>query len=300
VTELLQRKVHPFIFGLYRIALAGFLLLYTALLSNRWIEFYGPLGTSPIKLRDELTFVRPSVLSYLHTETGLWIYYGMVVVMLVAMLFGRWGKLPAIFIWLYTISIENSNANNVNAEEFAFCVFTFYAMLMPINSTLVFDFKKRSWSDSQKPVPAWILIPFIIHIELIYIISLPLKPYFDHAWVDGTLIYLAVNTFDMSRIPGWLGIFKWEHAIISRVMTWASLLVELAFPLLVWVPRFRVPVILAMVSFQLGIAVMLSGVQMFGLSMIIALILFLPSEDTHGYFRKGGWKKLLRTRSASS
>ena len=49
IKKLLDFKCHPFIFGLYRIALAGFLLAYFLLLSNRWMEFYGPLGISPIK-----------------------------------------------------------------------------------------------------------------------------------------------------------------------------------------------------------------------------------------------------------
>ncbi len=282
IKRLLEYRCHPFIFGLYRIALGLTLLIYMLLLSNRWIEFYGPLGISPIKLRDEIEFFRPSVLSYIHGETGLWIYYAVTVLMLTAFILGRWRKIPAIFIWLTMISIENSNSNNVNAEEFILTVMAFYAAIMPLNSTLVFDFKTKRFSDVQALVSAWSLIPFFIHIELIYIISLPLKPYFDHAWVDGTLIYLAVNTFDMSRIPG-CELFKIGHAVVSRVMTWLSLVVEAAFPILVWSSRFRVPVILAMAAFQVGIAVLLSGVQFFSLSMLIALILFLPSEKTHQF-----------------
>ena len=280
IRKFLEYRCHPFIFGLYRISLGCTLLIYILLLSNRWIEFFGPLGFSPIKLRDNIEFFRPSLLSYVHTDAGLWIYYVITLFMLVAFILGRLKKLPAIFIWLTMISIQNSNSNNVNAEEFILCVLAFYAMIMPINSTFVFDFKQRKFLDSQSRVSAWTLIPFFIHIELIYIISLPLKPYFDHAWIDGTLVYLAVNTFDMSRFPGW-EIFKIGHAIVSRIMTWSSLLVEAAFPILVWTERFRIPVILAMVAFQVGIAVLLSGVQFFSLSMINALILFLPSEKTH-------------------
>jgi hypothetical protein len=253
------------------------------LLSNRWLEFYGPDGISPIKLREQIDFYRPSLFSYIHTEGGLWVFYALIVIMTVAMILGRWGKIPAIFLWLTSISIENSNSNNVNAEEFALCVFTFYAMVMPINATLVFNFRNWRFLDVEKEVEAWSLIPFLIHIDLIYIISLPLKPYFDHSWVDGTLVYLAANTFDMSRFPG-LEILGVQHAIISKLMTCSSLLVEAAFPVLVWTKRFRVPVILAMVGFQIGIAVLLSGVQVFSLSMLLGLIMFLPSKTTHDFF----------------
>lgn len=282
MSKILNSRCHPFIFGVYRIALAGFLLIYFLLLSNRWIEFYGPLGTSPIKLRHAMEFYRPSILSYLHTEAALWIYYALILIMLIAMLLGRWGKIPAFLVWLTMISIENSNSGNVNAEEFSLCVFAFYALIMPINSTLVFDFKTWKWGDTTEPVPAWTLVPFLIHIELIYVISLPLKPYFDHSWVDGTLVYLAANTFDMSRFPG-LEILRSHDAIVSRLMTWASLLVEGAFPILVWTRRLRVPMILSMAAFQIGIAILLSGVQLFSLSMIVALILFLPSEAAHDF-----------------
>lgn len=281
--KILNYKCHPFVFGLYRMALSGFLFVYFLLFSNRWIEFYGPFGLSPIKLRDEVSFIRPSLLAYLHTDSALWIYYGLIIFMTIAMFFGRLRKLPAIFLWLTMISVQNSNGNNVNAEEFVLCLFTFYATLLPINETHVFDFGKRKFSDSCKPVNAWALIPFWIHIEIIYVISLPLKPYFDHAWIDGTLIYLAVNTFDMSRFPG-LEIMSVGHAIVSKLLTWMSLLVEGAFPFLVWSRRYKVPAILSMVGFQVGIAVLLSGVQTFSLSMILALILFLPSESTHDLF----------------
>jgi hypothetical protein len=282
IKRALNFKCHPFIFGLYRIALGGFLLLYMLLLSNRWIEFFGPYGISPIKLRTDIIIGRFSLLSYLHTETSLWIFYALTLLMTLIFILGRGGKLPALFLWLTLISIQNSLPNNVCAEEFALCVFAFYGVIMPVNSTLVFDFKQRKWSDVQTPVPAWALIPFFVHMELIYIISLPLKPYFDHAWIDGNLVYFAVNTFDMSRFPGW-SIFKIGHAIVSKIMTWSSLIVEGAFPVLVWT-RFRVLAILAMISFQVGIAIMLSGVQMFSLSMILGLILFLPSKETRDLF----------------
>jgi len=283
IEKALNFKCHPFIFGLYRLGLGVFLFIYMLLLSNRWIEFFGPYGISPIKLRDEITFSRPSLFSYIHTEFGLWVFYVITLFMVLAFILGRWGKVPALFLWVTLISIQNSLPNNVCAEEFALCVFAFYAVIMPINSTLVFDFKKRKWSDVQTHVPAWTLVPFFVHFELIYIISLPLKPYFDQAWVDGNLIYYAVNTFDMSRFPGW-SIFKVGNAIVSKVMTWASLVVEGIFPVLVWT-RFRVLAILALISFQVGIAIMLSGVQMFSLSMILGLILFLPSKETRLFIR---------------
>jgi hypothetical protein len=244
-----------------------------------------------------LVFARPSVFSFLNTETSLWIFYALVIVMLVALILGKLGKLPALIVWIAMVSIQNSNSGNVNAEEFALCVLAFYAMILPINSTLVFDFRKRKFSDSNDSVYAWALIPFLIHIELIYIISLPLKPYFDHAWVDGTLVYLAANTFDMSRLPG-LAILKWDHALISKIMTWSSLLVEAVFPFLVWVRRFRVMAVLSMISFQVGIAILLSGVQVFSLSMVVALILFLPSESTRDFFRdplRQTWPWLLQS-----
>ena len=282
INKIINHRCHPFVFGLYRIAYGSFLLIYFLLLSNRWIEFYGPHGTSPIKLRDSLNFFRPSLFSYIHTETGLWVFYAVTILMTVALICGRLKKLPAIFLWLTLISVENSNSNNVNAEEFSLCVLAFYAMIMPINSTLVLDLKRFKWSDATEPVRAWTLVPFFVHIELIYIISLPLKPYFDKAWVDGTLIYLAVNTFDMSRVPGWQ-VFKIGNAFLSRAMTWASLLAEAVFPILVWFDRFKVSMVLMMIAFQVGIAVMLSGVQVFSLSMVVALILFLPSEKTHRF-----------------
>jgi hypothetical protein len=40
-----------------------------------------------------------------------------------------------------------------------------------------------------------------------------------------------------------------------------------------------------MMSFQVGTALLLSGVQMFSLSMLMALLLFLPGEKTYSFFK---------------
>ena len=65
------------------------------------------------------------------------------------------------------------------------------------------------------------------------------------------------------------------------------------FPVLVWTERFRVSAILALAAFQIGIAVLLSGVQCFSLSMLNAVVLFLPSAKTYLFWIRI-WTKLGR------
>ena len=283
IRNLVNFKMDPLLFGIFRIFFGLFFLIYFLMYSNRWMELYGPHGISPIKLLNQFNFYRPSILAILHSELALWTYYVFIILMTFCLILGRLGKWPAFFIWLTLISISNSNPSNVNAEEYSLTIFAFYLMIMPTVATLVFSFKERRFIDSKSPVYAWSLIPFLLHMELIYVISLPLKPIIDHSWIDGNLTYFATHNFDISRYPG-PGIMRAYDAIVSKILTWLSLIVEGIFPFLVWSKRYKVLAIVSMVGFQVGIAVMLAGVQVFSLSMLIALALFLPPDSTREFF----------------
>jgi hypothetical protein len=73
----------------------------------------------------------------------------------------------------------------------------------------------------------------------------------------------------------------------SGLATFGSLLLESAFPVLVWFEPFRLPLVLALALLHLVIAVVLQNVTFFSLAMVSALCLFLTTDD----LRRLGWRR---------
>ena len=112
-----------------------------------------------------------------------------------------------------------------------------------------------------------------INVALVYAISLPYKLADDAAWTDGTAIYWAVTSNLWGRWP-WPELFY--GGLVSTVLTYGTITVEAAFPLLVWFRKTRMSVIVALAGLQVGIVLFLQNVTFFSLSMVCALLLFVP------------------------
>jgi hypothetical protein len=67
---------------------------------------------------------------------------------------------------------------------------------------------------------------------------------------------------------------------LSHVLTYATVLIEGAFPILFWFRKTKLPAIAAIVGLHVGIAVMLKNVTFFSLAMACSLSIFLPPEIT--------------------
>src|SRR5262249_12682901 len=87
-----------------------------------------------------------------------------------------------------------------------------------------------------------------------------------HEWWDGVAIWRAVMQPE-TGCPlgfGWLAWWPW----VASLAGWATLLVEVGFPILAWPRRTRVPWLLAAVGLHLGIAFAL-GLASFSAVMVV-------------------------------
>ena len=67
--------------------------------------------------------------------------------------------------------------------------------------------------------------------------------------------------------------------MVAAPATWGSLLLEMVFPIVVWIPRVRLYAVLLLASLHVSISVVLQNVTFFSLAMPAALMLFLTRED---------------------
>jgi hypothetical protein len=269
-------KIDPFGIGLFRVVLSVYLLIYYTAAAPNWLTYYGPdsIPTVPQGWPEPFNPAFFSALWYVHSETLLWCWYALSLICVFLLMAGEGKKWPVLWLWISNYCIFHRNVAVSDGEEQVLSLLLFGALFLPLDAACCL----RKGSNSDRPVTVWALRYLQIHIALIYLISWPFKLISDPAWRDGTVIYYASMSLTWVRWPYLGAFFEWQHAIFSRVATFYTLGIELLFPLLVWFRRFRLPMTLAMMALHISLAAVLGGLMMFNLSMLTAMVLFLPSH----------------------
>ncbi len=118
----------------------------------------------------------------------------------------------------------------------------------------------------------FVLLLCRIQLALIYLLS-GFNKLTSEAWRSGDAIYSIANLEYLNN-PALSFHFNESMAM---VLAWGVILFELAFPVLIWFRRFRIPVLFLGVCFHIGIIFFLS-LPDFGVVMILTYSLFLPSR----------------------
>jgi hypothetical protein len=135
----------------------------------------------------------------------------------------------------------------------------------------------------------------LIHLSLIYLISGLAKAHAD-VWYHGDALYYI---FLVERFQG----LEWNAALaqsglLVTVMTYGVMLWELYFPALVWVPRFRAPVLVAGLFMHVGICV---AMMLYDFEILFAMTygFFFRDDEIEKFLHRGRhalevWKESLR------
>ena len=115
-----------------------------------------------------------------------------------------------------------------------------------------------------------------------------------NTWHDGTAIALSLRIEDLQRFvaPEWL----FEQAVLLNLFTWATLLFEATFGILVWNRRLRPWVIGTGIALHLGIDLFLD-IGFFSVAIFLAYVAFVPTsrQQIVGRFASGPWSRTQRT-----
>ncbi|GGN15084.1 HTTM domain-containing protein [Streptomyces fuscichromogenes] len=127
-------------------------------------------------------------------------------------------------------------------------------------------------------VHAGALLTVAIQICLIYATSGWYKIQ-GASWQDGTALYYVLHLGNLTPWPAL------SHAIASSslivlLLTYGTVIVEVAFPFTLFSSRLRVVMIAILVSMHVGIGLLL-GLPFFALAMITADVFFLPTAVLH-------------------
>jgi len=137
-------------------------------------------------------------------------------------------------------------------------------------------FKSETGSIIQKAGHNTGIILCQLQVIFIYLVS-GWDKLMSEAWQSGEAIGYIISLRNLFN-PAFAGMF--EHAGLQVVLSWTTIIFELAFAVLVWFDKTRIPILITGVLFHLFIWVVMS-LPDFAITMMLSYILFLKDTDYH-------------------
>jgi hypothetical protein len=200
-----------------------------------------------------------------------------VVVMIVAsvcMIFGVFSQLAAALLFLGLMSLERRNPFVNNSGDGLVRILAFYLIFAPtaaaLSLTQLARDRKRFWTIPRRA--PWALRLLQIQFSVIYFMAVWTKVR-GTTWNTGTAVSYALRITDLERFP--VPSFVTHSLVISNVLSYGTLVIELALAILVWNRRLRPWVLLLGLSLHLGIEYSIR-VGFYGLAIMAMYLLWLP------------------------
>jgi hypothetical protein len=130
----------------------------------------------------------------------------------------------------------------------------------------------RLGRPARRTISLWPLKALQVQMALIYF-SAAVAKIGTEPWRDGSAVYYALTSTGSDLFPR---VLEWKLAL--ALLTYATIAIELAFPVLVFSPPTRWLALGLAVTLQVGIDVLMS-IRLFGPVMYVGLLSFVrPSE----------------------
>lgn len=208
----------------------------------------------------------------------------------VALVLGWRTRVASVFVAVLLLAVQRRDPWVLNSGDLLLRELALFVALMPAGETWSLDARRRGVSRPRAP---WALRLAQLQVSALYLSSVWAKVR-GEAWNDGTAVGSALQIGDLQRLV--LPDALTQSLLLSGVLTYASLAVELALAVCLWLPRARWPAMLAGVALHLGIeATLLVG--WFSLAVVSSYVVFVPAE----HLRRAGdavRSRVLRRRPA--
>jgi hypothetical protein len=257
-----------------RIVFGFVAILWTLSQLPTLLTFYGPTGVLPAAPP-----LGPGAWTLLAVSTSAPVVIGLWVVTLlgaVGVMIGFRTRLAAILVFVGVLSFERRDPYILNAGDLLLRTLAFYLVFSPAGEALSLDrwrrARERFW---EFPLRApWTLRLMQIQLSVIYFATLWGKLQGER-WRDGTAVSYALRIDDIHRFatPGFLT----DSVVLSEILTFGTLLLELALAILVWNRTLRPWVLALGVSLHVSIAFSIM-VGFFTMLMLTLYLAFIPPE----------------------
>jgi Vitamin K-dependent gamma-carboxylase len=293
IPELFTRDFeHWFKIEIFRRVLYIFLLINTVTLlpiaSDLW-SYHGMSGTRwdyslPIWKQVSTSFL--NVLSHPANATYTWVYIVFIVGQISFLVLGIFRILPkisALAVYFFTVNLNMKGALMFTGGEVLLNLMLFYLIFIQSSDNSQ-KWKARFWINrNEKPAFSalqnamnnsfyWIIL---IQVCILYFFS-TLYKLLDENWRSGDAIMYISNVSAYSS-GAMRAVFSESH-FLSVIASYAILIYQGFFPILVWIKKIKIPFLLFGVFFHLSIAFGM-GIFTFGIVMCLVYLPFLSSDQ---------------------
>lgn len=226
--------------------------------------------------RDIVNEHAPTVLGWVDAAWWPGLCYGVLVAAAVLLTVGWHTRVQAILVLIGLTSFQNRNYAIVDGEDTLFRLFAFYLALCPAGWAFSLDARRRKRRGLDAPPPApWGLRLFQIQLSVIYLSS-AIEKTTGADWTSGSALYYVARLDSFGKFP--LPAFVFASLGLTKLMTWAVLVLEWTLPVLLWLKRTRRWAIVVAIGFHLAIDYTMN-LFLFHWLMILAILSFAEFSE---------------------
>jgi hypothetical protein len=264
-----------------RIAFAFIVVCWTASIGHDLFAFYSDAGVLP-EQPDPGRLIGSGAWGPLGTFTSdgaLLLTYFALFVGALFLLVGLKTRVAAVVVFVGLVALTRRNIWVLDSGDFLLRGIAFFIALAPSGAALSLDRRlrvRRHGPDAQ-PFPlraAWPIRLLQIQVSILYLTAVWDKVA-GATWRSGIAVSYVFRIENLERFPVPASIASSE--LISNVLTYGTLGVELALGILVWNRKLRPWVLLAGVGLHLGIDYAIR-VGFFSYAIFVLYIAFIPPE----------------------
>jgi hypothetical protein len=175
------------------------------------------------------------------------------------------------------MSIQERNHYIINGSDTVMTVTGFFLIFAPAGAALSVDRLKRIWAGHEgHEVPLcspWAQRMIQIQISIGYIATFSAKM-IGKTWRNGTALYYVLRLTGFRRFPVPFA----NRLIVTRLLTWGTLVIEFSAGVLVWFRSLRYAVLLAAFLLHMGIEYSMN-LPIFEWIMVSTYVTFIYPED---------------------
>jgi hypothetical protein len=274
--EKLESKLNIFFFNdienlfwisFFRISVGIFILLHFVSILPDFNGLYSKDGIIPTDILDvfipELIITFPKIITFFQSlgiemSVTIMVFQTLYVSLSAVLISGVKPRLSAFFLLILQISLVKSNSYYSYGVDYFTSMSLFYLVLIPSN----FEYTFRPIKDSN--ITAYKRL-FQIHVSIAYFFS-GFDKILGYNWHNGESIWKAINlpfannNFDFSILA--------NYPLSLICIGWCTIIIEILYPVFIWIEHTRKHWILLTISLHIGIAFVLN-LYFFSTIMII-------------------------------
>ncbi len=267
--------------GVFRVALGLFVLHILLISMPNWERFYGENATVPLWLLRDQGNHYWSVFGWSGSPVFVWSVYALLVAAGICFTLGLFTRAACVVLFVGYSSMVTRNTWMVNGQDQVAVLLLLLGCFAPLGYAYSLDSKRMGLSQTNRLGSVWAQRLMQLSIAIIYLSCGPTK--LEH-WQNGDALYYTSFSYQWFRFPT---VDLFHAPAFSIVGSYATILIESAFPVLVWLPPLRTPMVCLMALFHVLVMILLSpAVFYFNLIMVIAMLLYLDNDVSRNLVRR--------------